>query len=376
MFVGGLKACAWTDLFWGAALIVGGGVVAYFALTELSGADPNHLIQSAAANSGATVASLGNPSDSLWHGVTRFFELNSGDAASGVNTVGGKLHMIRPADDAEIPWTALCLGLWIPNFFYWGLNQYIMQRTLASKSLAEGQMGIVFAAFLKLIIPFVVVVPGILAYNLYRNDLKEQAEVKYAAEIRKTEDPAAVKGRPVIYKLTDSFLVENVEEGCAHAIHNAEVMKVGEDVMANLKQACADLKADAANGGLPAAAGDMGTPEKQAAGDAAVSRFAAGVDCSGFVSRCWRLDRPFSTRELPALCTRLPSWEDLRTGDILIAPGRHVLLFIQWEGTEKSRFLGSEAGPLPAWKCSEHVFSRSMLENSGYRPMRYRGMRD
>lgn len=247
VFVGGLKACAWTDLFWGAALIVGGGVVAYFALTELSGADPNHLIQSAAANSGATVASLGNPSDSLWHGVTRFFELNSGDAASGVNTVGGKLHMIRPADDAEIPWTALCLGLWIPNFFYWGLNQYIMQRTLASKSLAEGQMGIVFAAFLKLIIPFVVVVPGILAYNLYRNDLKEQAEVKYAAEIRKTEDPAAVKGRPVIYKLTDSFLVENVEEGCAHAIHNAEVMKVGEDVMANLKQACADLKADAAN---------------------------------------------------------------------------------------------------------------------------------
>ena len=87
-------------------------------------------------------------------------------------------------------------------------------------------------------------------------------------------------------------------------------------------------------------------------------------------------DRPFSTRELPALCTRLPSWEDLRTGDILIAPGRHVLLFIQWEGTEKNRFLGSEAGPLPAWKCSEHVFSRAMLENSGYRPMRYRGMRD
>lgn len=66
------------------------------------------------------------------------------------------------------------------------------------------------------------------------------------------------------------------------------------------------LKADAANGGAPAAAGDMGTPEKQAAGDAAVSRFAAGVDCSVFVSRCWRLDRPFSTRELPALCKKKP----------------------------------------------------------------------
>lgn len=247
VFVGGLKACAWTDLFWGAALIVGGGAVAYFALMALSGADPNHLIQSAAANSGATVASLGDPSNSLWHGVERFFALNSGDAASGVNTVGGKLHMIRPADDAEIPWTALCLGLWIPNFFYWGLNQYIVQRTLAAKSLAEGQMGIVFAAFLKLLIPFVVIVPGILAYNLFRDDLKQQAETKYTEQIAKTQQADVVKGLPVIYKITDSFLVENVEKGCDHALHNAAVMKADETVMAELQKACADLRADAAN---------------------------------------------------------------------------------------------------------------------------------
>ncbi|PNC18068.1 hypothetical protein CXU22_05365 [Akkermansia muciniphila] len=139
------------------------------------------------------------------------------------------------------------------------------------------------------------------------------------------------------------------------------------------RQFAARLKADAASGGAPAAAGDMGTAEKQAAGDAAVSRFAAGVDCSGFVSRCWRLDRPFSTRELPALSVPIP-WEELRTGDILIAPGRHVLLFIQWEGTEKGRFLGSEAGPLPVWKCGEHVFSRPSLEKNDYLPMRYKGM--
>ncbi|MFR4222965.1 MAG: hypothetical protein ACLT38_04435 [Akkermansia sp.] len=131
------------------------------------------------------------------------------------------------------------------------------------------------------------------------------------------------------------------------------------------------LKADAANGGLPAAAGDMGTPEKQAAGDAAVSRFAAGVDCPASpAAGGWT--GPFHT-ELPALCTRLPSWGRPPDRDILIVPGRHVLLFIQWEGTEKSRFLGSEAGPLPAWKCSEHVFSRSMLENSGYRPHEIQG---
>lgn len=103
-------------------------------------------------------------------------------------------------------------------------------------------------------------------------------------------------------------------------------------------------------------------------------RFAAGADCSGFISRCWRLDRPFSTRELPALCTLLPSWEALRTGDILIAPGCHALLFLQREGTAENKFPGSEAAPRPVWKYGEHVFSRPSLEKRGYLPMRYRGM--
>ena len=83
---------------------------------------------------------------------------------------------VRPLSDPVLPWTALLLGLWIPNFFYWGLNQYITQRTLGSKSLAQGQKGIVFAAFLKLLIPFVVVIPGILAFNLFSKDMQAQAE--------------------------------------------------------------------------------------------------------------------------------------------------------------------------------------------------------
>jgi solute:Na+ symporter, SSS family len=65
----------------------------------------------------------------------------------------------------------LLIGLWIPNFFYWGLNQYIVQRTLGAKSLAEGQKGIVLAAVLKLLIPFVVVIPGIMAFNLFSGDM-------------------------------------------------------------------------------------------------------------------------------------------------------------------------------------------------------------
>ena len=55
-------------------------------------------------------------------------------------------------------------GLWVANLYYWGFNQYIIQRTLAAKSLKEAQKGILLAAFLKLIIPLIVVVPGIAAY--------------------------------------------------------------------------------------------------------------------------------------------------------------------------------------------------------------------
>jgi len=65
--------------------------------------------------------------------------------------------------------------LWIPNFYYWGLNQYITQRTLGSASLAEGQKGIVFAAFMKLLVPFVIVVPGIIAFNLFAPEMKSKA---------------------------------------------------------------------------------------------------------------------------------------------------------------------------------------------------------
>lgn len=156
VFVGGLKACAWTDLIWGSALIAGGAIVAYLAFEALGIADPASLVKT------ATLKTVGIDQLADAGAWERFKLLNAGTAAEG-----GKLHMVRPLDDAEIPWSALIVGLWIPNLFYWGFNQYIIQRTLGSKSLAEGQKGIVFAAFLKLLIPFVVVIPGILAFNLY-----------------------------------------------------------------------------------------------------------------------------------------------------------------------------------------------------------------
>ena len=65
----------------------------------------------------------------------------------------------------NLPGIAVLIGgLWVANLYYWGFNQYIIQRTLAAKSVAEAQKGILFAAFLKLIVPFLVVIPGIAAY--------------------------------------------------------------------------------------------------------------------------------------------------------------------------------------------------------------------
>ena len=62
-------------------------------------------------------------------------------------------------------------GMWVANLYYWGFNQYIIQRTLAAKSLKEAQKGILFAAFLKLIIPLIVVIPGIAAYVIINDDI-------------------------------------------------------------------------------------------------------------------------------------------------------------------------------------------------------------
>ncbi len=195
VFVGGLKACAWTDLVWGASLILGGAVVMALAFTVLGDKPAEELIQTKVATSDTTVEELAEAG-----AFQRFKLLNKGEAVTGPNGDGGKLHMVRPKDDPEIPWTALILGLWIPNFFYWGLNQYIVQRTLGSRSLAEGQKGIIFAAFLKLLIPFVVVIPGILAFNLFSGELRKDGARKNQELLTEFE-----AGNTIILKVTESF---------------------------------------------------------------------------------------------------------------------------------------------------------------------------
>jgi SSS family solute:Na+ symporter len=156
---GGLKACAWADLIQGSALVLGGAVILWFAFQKLGMATEAASVVS--VETGAVSIQALAPDAGA---VERFWDLNR-----------PRMNMFLPASDTILPWTALMIGLWIPNFYYWGLNQYITQRTLGSASLAEGQKGIVFAALMKLLIPFVIVVPGIIAFNLYSNDMRLEA---------------------------------------------------------------------------------------------------------------------------------------------------------------------------------------------------------
>ena len=123
---GGLRAVVWTELIQGTALLLGALLVFVLSLHAIGG----------------------------WE---RFTDLSA-----------GQLHTVLPWNDPEMPWLAVFFGgLWIPNTFYWGLNQFITQRTLAARSLAEGQRGTLFAAAIKVAIPFLIVMPGMMAVHIF-----------------------------------------------------------------------------------------------------------------------------------------------------------------------------------------------------------------
>ena len=137
---GGLAAVAWTDVVQVVLLIFGGLLMTYFALSNVT------------------------DSGSFVDGLKYIYD----KAPERFSMILSKGEIITPnGRDAwwDLPGLAVLIGgMWVANLYYWGFNQYIIQRTLAAKSLEEGQKGIVFAAFLKLIIPLIVVLPGIIAY--------------------------------------------------------------------------------------------------------------------------------------------------------------------------------------------------------------------
>ncbi len=133
---GGLSAVAWTDIIQVALLVLGGVITTVIALNNVT------------------------PDGGLGNGISHVY-----------NTAGDKFHMILSRDDPEffnLPGIGVLIGgMWVANLYYWGFNQYIIQRTLAAKSLREAQRGITFAAFLKLLIPLFIVIPGIIVWVFF-----------------------------------------------------------------------------------------------------------------------------------------------------------------------------------------------------------------
>ena len=99
----------------------------------------------------------------------------------GIRAVGGwenftnvnadQLHMFLPAGNRDLPWTGIVSGMWIVMIYYCGLNQFIVQRNLAAKTLRDGQLGMIFAGGLWLLVPFAIVMPGLIANQLYAGEL-------------------------------------------------------------------------------------------------------------------------------------------------------------------------------------------------------------
>jgi SSS family solute:Na+ symporter len=102
--------------------------------------------------------------------VLGLIRLGSGSFSSGLARLTGehtdKLNAIGSATDPT-PFGTLFTGMIFANLFYWGTNQYVIQRTLGAASLAEGQKGVLISGFFKIGVPFLMMIPGVIAFHLY-----------------------------------------------------------------------------------------------------------------------------------------------------------------------------------------------------------------
>ncbi len=131
---GGLKTLAVLDTINGIGLLIGGFMIAWFALDRVS--DGQGILQ------GWSVLKEANP--------------------ERLNSIG--------TSDTSVPFSTLFTGVALLNLFYWCTNQQIIQRTFGASSLAEGQKGVLLTGALKLLGPIYLVLPGIIAFHLFAAD--------------------------------------------------------------------------------------------------------------------------------------------------------------------------------------------------------------
>ncbi|MBF1557292.1 sodium:solute symporter family transporter [Segatella salivae] len=164
---GGLASVAWTDVMQVTFLVGGGLITAFIALTEMGKVFGTDAI-------GA---------------LSRVYtDLTTGSHVNDVHfhLVIQESHNVSAFEN--VPGIAAVVGgVWLTNLGYWGFNQYIIQKGLAAKSISEAKKGLVFAGFLKILIPFIVVLPGICAYYIMQ-DPQAFSNIHLVGHIERADD--------------------------------------------------------------------------------------------------------------------------------------------------------------------------------------------
>ena len=164
---GGLASVAWTDVMQVTFLVGGGLITAYVALKEMGGIMGTDAF-----------GALGQ----VYHDMT-----------TGAHAQDVHFHLViqeshNASAFANVPGIAAVVGgVWLTNLGYWGFNQYIIQKGLAAKNVDEAKKGLIFAGFLKILIPFIVVLPGICAYYIMQ-DPSKFASMNLAGNINVADD--------------------------------------------------------------------------------------------------------------------------------------------------------------------------------------------
>lgn len=164
---GGLASVAWTDVMQVTFLVGGGLITAYVALSEM----------------GKVFGT-----DALGALSRVYADLTTGTHANDVHfhLVIQESHNVNAFEN--VPGIAAVVGgVWLTNLGYWGFNQYIIQKGLAAKSIDEAKKGLIFAGFLKILIPFIVVLPGICAYYIMQ-DPQAFSSIHLAGSINRADD--------------------------------------------------------------------------------------------------------------------------------------------------------------------------------------------
>ena len=172
---GGLASVAWTDVMQVTFLVGGGLITAYFALDFIAG--QLNVDGGALGALGKIYSELGQIEGD------KHFNLV-------VNSTGGA-YADTVVDEPyfDIPGLVVIAGaLWLTNLGYWGFNQYIIQKGLAAKSLDEAKKGMVFAGFLKILIPFIVCIPGVCAFYIMNSPECAGLRETLAGSIERSDD--------------------------------------------------------------------------------------------------------------------------------------------------------------------------------------------